>query len=50
MKEGPGEKVLCRKGRILTLTSQEAVECGLAAGRIADIVRPWSGTGILEVE
>jgi ATP-dependent protease ClpP protease subunit len=30
VKEGPGEHVLCRKGKILTLTSHEAVECGLA--------------------
>ena len=35
VKEGPGENTLCRKGKILTLTSHEAVECGLAVG-IAD--------------
>jgi hypothetical protein len=35
--EGPGEHVLCRKGRILTLTSHEAVECGLAAGEADDL-------------
>jgi hypothetical protein len=37
VKEGPGDKVLCRKGRILTLTSHEAVECGLGAGKVEDL-------------
>ena len=33
IKEGTGEKMLTRKGRLLTLTAGEAVECGLAAGK-----------------
>jgi len=36
VKEGPGEHVLVRKGKVLTLTSHEAVECGLAAGEADD--------------
>jgi hypothetical protein len=35
VKEGPGATMLTRPGRILTLTSREAVGCGLAAG-VAD--------------
>jgi ATP-dependent protease ClpP protease subunit len=37
VKEGPGERLLCRKGKILTLSSHEAVECGLAAGDADDV-------------
>jgi ATP-dependent protease ClpP protease subunit len=37
VKEGPGERVLCRKGKILTLTCREAVDCGLAAGEADDL-------------
>ena len=35
--EGPGDKTLCRKGKILTLSSHEAVECGLAADETDDL-------------
>jgi len=35
--EGPGPKQLCRSGKILTLTSHEAVDCGLAAGDADDV-------------
>jgi hypothetical protein len=37
VKEGPGDRLLCRKGKILTLSSHEAIECGLAAGEADDI-------------
>ena len=37
VKEGPGDKTLCKKGKILTLSSHEAVECGLAAGEADDV-------------
>ena len=37
VKDGPGERMLCRKGKILTLTSHEAVSCGLAAGDADDL-------------
>ena len=37
VKEGPGDQMLCKKGKILTLTSHEAVDCGLAAGMADDI-------------
>jgi hypothetical protein len=37
VKEGPGEKTLCRKNKVLTLTSHEAVACGLAAGDAEDL-------------
>jgi ATP-dependent protease ClpP protease subunit len=37
VKEGDGDKMLCRKGKILTLTSHEAVACGLAAGEADDL-------------
>jgi hypothetical protein len=37
VKQGPGDNVLCRKGKVLTLTSHEAVECGLAAGEADDL-------------
>jgi ATP-dependent protease ClpP protease subunit len=37
IKEGPGEHMLVRKGKVLTLTSHEAVECGLAAGEADDL-------------
>ena len=36
VKEGQGEHMLVRKGKVLTLTSHEAVECGLAAGEADD--------------
>ncbi len=36
VKEGPGDHILCQKGKILTLTSHEAVDCGLAAGVAED--------------
>ena len=36
VKEGPGEQMLCRQGKILTLSSHEAVQCGLAAGDADD--------------
>lgn len=37
VKDGPGDRLLCRKGKILTLSSHEAVECGLAAGDADDV-------------
>lgn len=37
VREGPGEKTLCRKGKVLTLTSHEAIECGLASGEADDL-------------
>ena len=37
VKQGPGDNVLCRKGKVLTLTSHEAVQCGLAAGEADDL-------------
>lgn len=36
VKEGPGAIKLCRKGQIMTLTSHEAVACGLSAGEADD--------------
>jgi hypothetical protein len=36
VKEGPGENIICQKGRILTLTSREAVNCGLAVALADD--------------
>jgi len=36
VKEGPGDRTLCHKGRVLTLSSHEAAECGLAAGQADD--------------
>ncbi|HVT81942.1 MAG TPA: hypothetical protein VHM90_14960 [Phycisphaerae bacterium] len=35
--EGPGEHMLTRQGEILTLTSREAVACGLAYGQADDL-------------
>lgn len=37
IREGPGERTLCRKGKILTLSSHEAVACGLAADEADDL-------------
>jgi len=37
VKEGAGNRELCRKGKILTLTSHEAIECGLASGEADDL-------------
>ena len=37
VKEGPGTKMLVTKGKILTLTSHEAVDCGLAAAIVDDV-------------
>lgn len=37
VKEGPGDRELCRKGKILTLSSHEAIECGLASGEADDL-------------
>lgn len=36
IKEGPGEHMLVRRGKVMTLTSHEAVGCGLAAGEADD--------------
>ena len=36
VREGPGDRMICRKGKVLTLTSHEAVSCGLAAGGADD--------------
>jgi hypothetical protein len=35
--EGPGKEMLVRKGKILALTSHEALHCGLARGEAEDI-------------
>jgi len=37
VRSGPGDAPLCRKGKLLTLTSHEAVRCGLAAGDAEDL-------------
>ncbi len=36
VKEGAGDHMICRKGKVLTLTSHEAVDCGLATGEADD--------------
>lgn len=45
IKEGPGAHMLVRKGKILTLTSHEAVACGLAAGRADDLAELGAALG-----
>ncbi len=37
IKEGPGDHMVSRKGKVLTLTSHEAVDCGLASGEADDL-------------
>jgi len=37
VKDGKGDHMICRKGKVLTLSSHEAVDCGLASGDADDI-------------
>ena len=46
VKEGPGERTLCRKGKVLTLSSHEAVECGLARGLADDYAELGKALGL----
>ena len=46
VKEGAGQKTLCHRGRILTLTSREAVNCGLAAGQANDLAELGQALGM----
>ena len=46
VKEGPGDHPLCRKGKILTLTSHEALDCGLAVGEADDLAELGDALGM----
>jgi hypothetical protein len=48
VKEGPGDHELCRMGQILTLTSHEAVECGLAVGDAEDYTELGQKLGLAD--
>ncbi len=46
VKEGPGEPTLCHKGKVLTLSSHEAVECGLSAAQADDYAELGKAAGM----
>ncbi len=46
VKEGVGDRMLCRAGKVLTLSSYEAVECGLAAGQADDYAELGKALGM----
>ncbi len=46
VKQGAGDRMLCRAGKVLTLSSHEAVECGLAAGQADDYAEMGKALGL----
>ncbi|MFB3890540.1 MAG: ATP-dependent Clp protease proteolytic subunit [Phycisphaerae bacterium] len=46
VREGPGDKMVLRKGRLLTMTADEAVAYGLAAGKAADYAELGKALGM----
>jgi DNA-binding NarL/FixJ family response regulator len=46
VKTGPGDKMLTRKGHVLTLTSREAIACALADGEADDLKELGAALGM----
>jgi len=50
IREGTGAKMLTRKGRLLTMTASEALNCGLSAGTANDIEKLAEMLGLKKPE
>ena len=46
VKEGKGDHMICRQGKVLTLLSHEAVDCGLASGEADDLDELGAALGL----